>query len=151
MQAIKEWSRSKLAAVTLGTLTVAAGIALLTVALWPENAATAKKNYCNSLSSLSSTVMNYQGLDPRTATNDELNAAYDDIAGAWDDVVDNANDWANAYDNPLANAYDDLYWAVQGLDGDNTIAEDIDDLQPELSAFPEAFHETFDGSGCSTV
>ena len=70
MQAIKEWSRSKLAAVTLGTLTVAAGIALLTVALWPENAATAKKNYCNSLSSLSSTVLNYQGLDPRTATNE---------------------------------------------------------------------------------
>jgi hypothetical protein len=66
-------------------------------------------------------------------------------------VVDDANDWVNAYDNPLTQAYDDLYGAIDALPGDNTVAEDIQDLQPELSAFPEAFHETFDGSGCATV
>src|SRR5262245_15358985 len=116
-----------------------------------ESSATAKKNYCNSLTNLSSTVMSYEGLDAATATNDELDAAYDDIASAWNDVVDDADDWANAYDNPLGNAYDDLYWAYHDLPGDYTVAQDLEALQPELSAFPQAYRETFDGSGCSDL
>jgi hypothetical protein len=148
----ENWTpRGRIAAWIVSGAAFVGVIAALTVALWPENAATAKKNFCNSLDNLSTTVMNYQGLDTRTATNDELDAAYDDISSAWDDVVDDANDWANAYDNPLNEAYNDLYWAVQDLPGDNTVAQDLEDLQPELSAFPEAFHETFDRSGCSEV
>ena len=127
------------------------GLLALTLALWPESSAGAKKNFCTSLTNLSSTVTNYQGLNPATATNEQLDNAADDISGAWDDVVDDANDWANAYDNPLNEAYNDLYWAIETLPSDNTIAEDLDALEPELSAFPQAYHETFDGSGCSTV
>ena len=125
--------------------------AALTIAFWPENTATAKRNFCTSLDNFSSAVVSYQGLDPVTATNADFENAANDIDHSWNAVVDDANDWANAYDNPLANAYDDLYYAFDSLPGDNTIAEDISDLQPELSAFPEAFRETFDGSGCSTV
>jgi hypothetical protein len=140
-----------IAGAVLGAAALAGVVAALVVALWPEDSATAKKNFCNSLDNLASTVMNYQGVNPRTATNDQLDAAYDDIGDAWNQVVDDANDWANAYDNPLNEAYDDLYYAVQDLPGDNTVAQDLNDLQPQLSAFPQAFQETFDGSGCSTV
>jgi hypothetical protein len=116
-----------------------------------ETSAEAKADFCNSLQNLSSTVMSYQGLDVRTATNDDLDAAADDINDAYDEVVDDAEDWANADDNALANAYNDLYWAIQGLPGDNTIAEDYDALEDELAAFPSAYNETFDGSGCTTA
>jgi hypothetical protein len=95
--------------------------------------------------------MTYQGMNPATATNDQLDSAANDITDAWNAVVDDANDWANAYDNPLGEAYDDLYNAINTLPGDNTVAEDIEDLQPELSAFPQAYQETFDGSGCATA
>jgi hypothetical protein len=137
-------------AVYLGSAAVL-GLTIVVAALAfrGESSAEAKADFCNSLDNLSSTVMTYQGLDPRTATNDEMDQAYDDIAGAYDEVVDDANDWANAYDNPLNEAYDDLYWAVQDLPGDNTAAENYDDLQDELAAFPSAFAETFDGSGCA--
>jgi hypothetical protein len=138
----------------LGVAAIAAGLAgviLLIAAVWPEDSATAKKNFCNSLNNLSSTVMSYQGLDPRTATNEELDNAANDISDAYDQVIDDANDWANAYDNPLTAAYDDLYWAVQGLPDDYTVAQSLDSLDDELSAFPNAFHETFDGSGCSST
>ena len=37
------------------------------------------------------------------------------------------------------------------LPGDNTIAQDMDDLQDELDAFPAAYRATFDGSGCYTA
>ena len=138
--------RFTIAAVTL--ITAAAAVALA-LAAWPESSAEAKSNYCDSLRNLSSTVMSYQGLDPRTATSDQLETASSDVTDAWNRVVDDANDWANAYDNPLGNAYDDLYWAYQGLPDDQTVPEDVNDLEPELSAFPDAFRETFDGSGCA--
>jgi hypothetical protein len=32
--------------------------------------------------------------------------------------------------------------------GDNTPSENLDERQPELSAFPATFYETFDGTGC---
>jgi hypothetical protein len=127
------------------------GLVLLVSAFRGESSAEAKADFCNSLTDLSSTVTKYEGLNPATATNDEREAAYDDISDAYNEVVDDAEDWANAYDNPLNEAYDDLYWAYQGLDGDNTVAENLEDLEPELSAFPQAYAETFDGSGCSTV
>ena len=138
-------------AALLGVIALASAVTGLTIALWPESSAEAKANYCNSLSNLSSTVMSYQGLNPATATNDQLDQAYNDIADAWNAVEDDANDWANAYDNPLTSAYDDLYWAYQALPGDYTVAQDIDALQPEISAFPDAFRETFDRSGCTTA
>jgi hypothetical protein len=151
MHDIKEWSRTKLASVTLGTLAVVAGVVLLGVAIWPEDSAAAKQNFCNSLSNLSSTVMSYQGLDPAAATNEERDAAYNDISDAWNAVADDANDWANAYDNPLNEAYNDLAVAIDDLPSDYTVAQDLQALEPQLSAFPNAFRETFDGSGCASA
>jgi hypothetical protein len=136
-------------ALTLGACALL--LALVVSAYGGESSATAKANFCDSLSDLSGTVMNYEGVNPATATNGELDSAADDIADAWDNVVDDAEDWANADDNALAEAYDDLYWAIQDLPGDNTVSEDLDDLESELSAFPQAYRDTFDGSGCSTT
>ena len=151
MFGLKEWSRTKIASATLGSLALIAGVVLLGVALWPESSAAAKQNFCNSLSNLSSTVMSYQGLDPAAATNEERDAAYNDINDAWNAVVDDANDWANAYDNPLTEAYNDFATAVDELPSDYTVAEDMQALEPQLSAFPDAFRETFDGSGCTSA
>ena len=147
---MKYISIKKVAAAAGGVALVALVVALA-VAWRGPSSAQAKEDYCNSLRNLSSTVMSYQGLDPRTATNDELDAAYDDIKGAYDQVQQDAEDWANAYDNPLGEAYDNLYWAAQDLPDDYTVAQDLSALSDELDAFPQAFHETFDGSGCSST
>jgi hypothetical protein len=126
-------------------------VALLLAATWDgESSATAKANFCSSLRDLSSTVVSYEGMSPATTTNDERDAAAADISDAWDNVVNDANDWAYADDNSLTQAYDDLYYAIEDLPGDYTITQSLDALQPELSAFPGAYHETFDGSGCGS-
>jgi hypothetical protein len=135
-------------ALTAGTLAVLSLVVVLAGGLF-QDSASAKEDFCGSLDNLATTVMNYQGLDPATATNEELDNAADDITEAWDDVVNDGDDWANAYDNPLTNAYDDLSYAAEDLPDDNTVAEDLDALQPQLEAFPQAFRDTFDGSGCS--
>lgn len=136
-------------ALVAGAAAAVAGLVLLVTAWVGPSSAEAKQNFCDSLRNLSSTVTQYQGLDARTATNDELDNAYDDITGAYDRVADDAADWANAYDNPLNEAYNDLYWEVQSLPDDYTVAEDLDAVSDELAAFPQAFDETFDGSGCT--
>jgi hypothetical protein len=141
----------KTIAVALGVLTLGLGTVLLVAAWDTEDSEEAKAEFCESLGELSTTVQSYEGLDPATATNDELEAAADDIEEAWDDVIDQGYDWVYAYDNELTEAYNDLYWAVDGLDGDNTISENIEDLEDELSAFPAAYSATFDGSGCTTA
>jgi len=148
---MKKYLNIKTIAVVGGSAAAIGLVIALAFALRGPSSAQAKEDYCNSLRNLSSTVMSYQGLNPATATNEELDNAYDDIAGAYDQVAQDAEDWANAYDNPLAEAYDDLYWAAQDLPDDYTAAQDIASLEDELSAFPGAFHETFDGSGCSTT
>jgi hypothetical protein len=147
---MKHISIKRIAAVAGGAALVALVVALA-VAWRGPSSAQAKEDYCNSLRNLSSTVMSYQGLNPATATNEELDNAYDDITSAYDQVVQDAEDWANAYDNPLGEAYDNLYWAAQDLPDDYTAAQDLNALSDELSAFPQAFHETFDGSGCSST
>jgi hypothetical protein len=141
---------AKAAGLFLGASALVAGLVLLVSAWVGPSSAEAKKDFCNSLSDLSATVMSYQGLNPATATNDELDNAADDISGAYDQVVEDAEDWANAYDNPLNEAYNDLYWEIQYLPSDYTVAEDLAAVEDELAAFPSAFNETFDGSGCST-
>jgi hypothetical protein len=119
--------KTKIVALLLGVCV----LGLLVTACGGESTETAKANFCDSLTDLSSTVMSYQGMSPLTATNDEVDAAADD--------------------NALTDAYNDLYYAIQDLPGDNTFAEDLNDLEDELSAFPAAYEETFDGSGCTTA
>jgi hypothetical protein len=140
----------KTAALILGASALAVGLVLLVSAWRGESSAEAKADFCDSLTELSATVMNYQGLNPVTATNEELDQAAGDISDAYNEVVDDAADWANAYDNPLNEAYNDLYWAIEFLPSDYTIAQDIESLEDEVSAFPSAFAETFNGSGCTT-
>ena len=111
----------------------ALGIALS--ACGTESSAEAKSDFCTSLDDFSSTVMSYEV----------------DILRAWEDVQDEAVDWADADDNELADAYDDLYWSIQYLPGSNTAEDNLEDLEDEIEAMPAAFHETFDGSGCTTA
>jgi hypothetical protein len=65
-------------------------------------------------------------------------------------MVDEGSEWVNAWDNELTNAYWNLYYAVEALPDDNTVSENVEELEPFLSEFPEAFEETFDGS-CATA
>lgn len=144
-----KWTRTKSAIVgVLAAGTLIGGTVGLTYAFWPEDAATAKSDFCDSTKDFASTVQSYQGLNPVTATNDQIDAAYDDIESAYDEMIDQGNEWVNAYDNELTNWYYDMDAAIESLPSDNTATENLEDLEPTLSEFPAAFQSTFDKSGC---
>jgi hypothetical protein len=135
------------------TLAAGVGTAALVVLMSACGQSTdeAKADFCDSLDEFSSSAMSYQGLDPRTATNSQLDDAADELDSAWDAVQEDALDFYYADDNELTEAYNDLYDAAQSLDADNTASENLSDLEPELEAIPGAFWDTFDGSGCADV
>jgi hypothetical protein len=139
------------AALVAGASILAIGLVLLVSARRGESSAAAKEDFCNSVNNLSTTVASYHGLDPRPATDEKVDNAANDINDAYEEVVNDAEDWTNAYDNPLNEAYNDLYWEIQYLPSDNTASENLDAVSDELNAFPQAFQDTFDGSGCTTT
>jgi hypothetical protein len=144
-------TKSRLASlIAIGAVFVGS-VAAIAYAYDPESSAEAKADFCRSLSDLSSTVMVYNGLDPLTATDHQLDKAVVDIDEAWDEVVDDADDWANAYDNELDQALDNLYWDIQLLPGDYPVAETLEAVEDDLSALAEASRETFDGAGCAST
>src|SRR5690606_2767405 len=99
-------------AVTLCGGALAGGAVATVNALASEDTESAKADVCRSLADLNATIVSHQGLDPLTATNDQLDDAYDDISGAVDDLDEELDEWVNADDNPLTEAYWDLYDAV---------------------------------------
>jgi hypothetical protein len=116
-----------------------------------ESTAEAKDSFCTSLSDFSSAYVSYEGLNPATATNDEYDDAYDELDQSWDRLVQDAEDFAEADDNELTAAVDDLYDAAVALPGDNTARQNIEALSDEIQALPSAYKATFDGSGCATA
>jgi hypothetical protein len=144
-------TKSKLAVLIAIGAVVVGGFAAIAYADDPERSEEAKADLCESLSDLSSTVMVYGELDPQTATDDQLHRAVLDIDDAWNEVVDDAYDWANADDNELDKVLDDLYWDIQLVSGDNPTAESLEAVEDELSALAEAYRDMIDGSGCSST
>jgi hypothetical protein len=115
-----------------------------------ESTAEAKDNFCASMSDFSSAYVSYEGLDA-TATNDQYDDAYTDLDDAWDQLVEDAEDFAEADDNELTAAVNDLYNAAIALPGDYTASQNFEALQDEIQALPSAYKATFDGSGCATA
>lgn len=144
-------TKSRLASLIAIGAVFMGSVAAIAYAYDPESSAEAKADFCQSLSDLSSTVMVYGELDPQTATDDQLHRAVLDIDDAWNEVVDDAYDWANADDNELDKVLDDLYWDIQLVSGDNPTAESLEAVEDELSALAEAYRDMIDGSGCSST
>ena len=137
----------KAVAVLIGLGVIAAVIALLAGGHGGgQSTATAKRNFCDSLSSLSSTVTAYHRLGPRT-TNDQIKRETKNVENAWNKVDSAASDWARTSGNATAQAYKNLGHAVAALPGNDTIAQDMQ----TLSAFPRAYKQAFNGSGCRSA
>jgi hypothetical protein len=138
---------SKFLAITAAVLG-AVSIVVLAAAWTGQSTAEAKADVCDSLTELSSAYTTYAALDSRTATIGALDEAENDLEQAWENLVYDAEDWVYADDNPLTQAYDDLYYAYEDLPDDYTVAQSVSELQDELAAIPPAYVEAFDLSGC---
>src|SRR5882762_10004376 len=97
---MKSLSLKRTVVALAGVGALAAVIALLVgVHGGGESAATAKQNFCNSLSSLSSTVTKFEGLNRRTTSNDQIEHAAKNINDAWSKVGGAARNWARTSGN----------------------------------------------------
>ncbi len=115
-----------------------------------ESQATAEQNLCGSLSSFSAAVVNLQGLDVQTASQDDYEEAVAQVQDAWDDVRNDAEEVRDADSAALESANEDLSNAVEDAPQDVPVADAVASLQPQVQQVSQAWSEMFNGLGCST-
>jgi len=115
-----------------------------------ESQAAAEDNLCASLTSFSATVVNLQGLDPTTASQDDYEAAVQEVQKAGNAVREDAEDVAEADTTALESAVDDLEAAAQDVPDDIPVTDALSSLQPEVQAVAQTWKETFDTLDCQT-
>ncbi len=136
-------------AMALGAI-VLVGVAGLVGCDDDESQAAAEDNLCASLTSFSSSVVNLQGLDPATASQDDYEAAVQEIEKAGNTVREDAEDVSDADTAALESAVNDLEAAADDVPDDVPVADAVSTLQPEVQAVAQTWNEAFNGLGCQT-
>ena len=112
--------------------------------------ASAKETFCADLKNFSAALTGLQGLDPDTASKEDVTSAASDIKDAGQQVESSAKALGEADTSAVQSALDDLEQAVKDLPSGNTLQEDLTALQPALQATAQSFTQIFNGQGCST-
>jgi hypothetical protein len=113
-----------------------------------ESQASAEESLCASLSDFAASVVRLQGLTVQTASTDDFEAAADDVSEAWDAVVADAEDVAEADTSALESSYNDLEGAIEDAPDDVPVAEAVGTLQEEVAAVAASYREMFNGLNC---
>jgi hypothetical protein len=113
--------------------------------------AEAEQHLCASLDAFAASVVSLQGLSLQSASEDDLNAAVDEVDNAWDKVVEDAKDVKNASTDKIESAYDDLKNAVENRPTDKPITEVIAGLEPKVTAFAQAWKDFASSFDCKTA
>ena len=116
-----------------------------------ESQQEAKQHLCSSLDTFAASVVALQGLSLGTSSEDDVDAAADNIGKAWDQVVKDAKDVKNASTDQIECAYNDLKQAIQDRPTDKPITEVIAGLEPQITAFAESWKKLADGLDCKTT
>jgi len=116
-----------------------------------ESQQEAKQHLCSSLDTFAASVVALQGLSLGTSSEDDVDAAADNIGKAWDQVVKDAKDVKNASTDQIESAYNDLKQAIQDRPTDKPITEVIAGLEPQITAFAESWKKLADGLDCKTT
>jgi hypothetical protein len=116
-----------------------------------ESPAEAKQNLCASLDGFAASVTSLQGLALGSSSEDDIKSALDNIQSAWDKVVADAKDVKNVNTDNIQSTYDDLKKAVQDRPTDKPVAQVVAGLQPQLSAFAQAWKQFASSISCKTT
>jgi hypothetical protein len=137
-----------LRAASLVAVVGATAIALVACGGDDETQAEAETSVCTSLASFGTAVAAFRDLDPASATQEQYDAAADDVRSAWDDVQSEAGDLNEADFSALETAYDDLDQAIEDIPDDVPVADAIGTVQPQVDAVRTARDEMANGLGC---
>ena len=113
-----------------------------------ESQKEAEQNLCQSLDKFSASILSLSGLSLGSSTQDDVKAAVDTVSKAWDQVVADAKDVKNVSTDELRSKWDDLKHGIENRPTDKPISQVIAGLQPQITAFTQAFQQVTNGLDC---
>ncbi|MFF2191409.1 hypothetical protein [Streptomyces sp. NPDC058157] len=112
------------------------------------NQSAAAAQLCTDLNELRSDATALFGLNPASATKDQVKDAYDDVRDGWDDVSESTAAWNAAQKDAVKSAADGLKKTWDGLPGDVTGAEAATKLKPQAQMLDSAVKSARTGLKC---
>ncbi|GLX19463.1 hypothetical protein Slala02_27780 [Streptomyces lavendulae subsp. lavendulae] len=112
------------------------------------NQSAAAAQLCTDLNKLRSDTTALFGLDPASATKDQVKDAYDDVRDGWDNVSDSTAAWNAAQKDAVKSAADELKKTWEDLPDDATGADAATKLKPHAQMLDTAVKSARTGLQC---
>lgn len=112
------------------------------------NSSAAAAQLCTDLNKLRSDATALFGLNPASATKDQVKSAYDDVRDGWDAVAKSTAEWNAAQREAVKSAADGLKKTWDGLPDDTAGAEAATKLKPQAQMLDSAVKSARTGLKC---
>ena len=120
-----------------------AGLAIV-LGLVANSQSHAEKQYCDSLSSLQSSLTTLTSLNPSTASQDEVQSDIDAIQSDWSTVKSDASNLSDANQQALDDAWDSFQSSVSDLSGGSGSTEDVQTAAKGLESAVQSNADSYD-------
>jgi len=114
-----------------------------------ESQPSAEAAVCTSVAALGTALQDFRDLDPATASIEDVQAARDDIQGAWDQVKAEATDLNEADEAAVDEAWNGVAQSIDDFPTDEPIEDGLASVQDATGGVQTAYQEMADGLGCS--
>jgi len=114
-----------------------------------ESQPSAEAAVCTSVAALGTALQDFRDLDPATASIEDVQAARDDIQGAWDQVKAEATDLNEADEAAVDEAWNGVAQSIDDFPTDEPIEDGLASVQDATGGVQTAYQEMADGLGCN--
>ncbi|MFJ8159915.1 hypothetical protein ACIRBY_03185 [Streptomyces sp. NPDC096136] len=112
------------------------------------NSSAAAAQLCTDLNQLRSDATALAGLNPSSATKDQVKSAYNDVRDGWDAVSKSTAQWSAAQKDAVKSAADGLKKTWDDLPDNSTGAEAAAKLKPQAQMLDSAVKSARTGLKC---
>ncbi len=130
---------------------VAGGVAIaIVIGLLANSQSVAETQYCDSLSSLQSSIKNLTSLNASSATQGDLQSDVSAVQSAWGDVKSSAQQLSSVNQSSLDSAWNDFSKAVQGVTSASSVSDAEQSISQSADGLASAVSSNLKSYDCSS-
>ncbi len=126
---------------------VAGGLGLaIVIGVLANSQSVEERQYCSSLQALQSSLTSLDSLDPKTASQDQVQSDIDSVQNDWGSVKSDAKDLSDSNQDALDSAWNSFESAVGNLTSGGSTA----DVQSAAEGLAKTVQSSIDSYDCSS-
>ena len=115
-----------------------------------DSQATARDNFCSSLTTLEGSINNLTSLSPSTASKSDYQSAVDAIQSDWDQVKTDASDLGSLTMSQLDDSWNSFKSSVDDVSSDASVSDALNSVTASAQTLASSVKSTLSGPGCSS-